>query len=87
MKTLFFLIKGLILSAWDNLMEELSKMEFSQEGIYILTGIISFVVIGLIVMTIKERMEKKREENHPHTQSPSQHHHHHHHHRKHHHKR
>ncbi len=85
MKTLLFFIKSLILSVWDNLMEELSKMEFSREGFFIITGIVSFVVIGLIVMSIKERMERKKEQEHPPTPPP--HHHHHHHHRKHHHKK
>lgn len=87
MKTLLFFIKSLILSVWDNLMEELSKMEFSREGIFIITGIVSFVVIGLIVMTIKERIERKKEQEHPPTPPPTSHHHHHHHHRGPHHKK
>ena len=71
-------------------MEELSKMEFSQEGIYIITGIVSFVVIGLIVLTIKEKMDAKKENEHPPTPPPHHHphshhrHHHRHHHRPHH---
>lgn len=84
MKTLLFFIKNLILSTWDNLMEELSKMEFSREGIFIITGIVSFVVIGLIVMTIKDRIERKKEQEHPPTSPPFPHHHHHHHRRPHH---
>lgn len=82
MKTIVLFISNMILSFWGNLMEELSKMEFSQEGIFIISGIVIFVIVGLIVMTIKERIERKKEQEHPPAQHP--HHPHHHHHRKHH---
>lgn len=81
----FYLFNQIIFSMWENLMEELSKMEFSQEGIYIISGIVIFVVVGLIVLAIKERIERKKEAqqaSHPHSPPP---HHHHHHHRHHHH--
>lgn len=83
MKTLLVFFSNLILSFWENLMEELKKMEFSREGIMIISGIVSFVIIGLIVMTIKERMEEKKEQEHPPAQQPPAAHHHHHHHRNH----
>ncbi len=70
-------ISNLILSFWGNLMEELSKMEFSREGIFIISGIVIFVIVGLIVVTIKDRMERKKEQKHPPTQHPHSSHHHH----------
>ncbi|MCX7728756.1 MAG: hypothetical protein N2203_04720 [Bacteroidia bacterium] len=85
MKTIILWISNLILSFWSNLMEELSKMEFSQEGIFILSGIVIFVIVGLIVMTIKERIERKKEQESPPAQHPPAHHHHHH--RRHHHRK
>jgi len=66
-------------------MEEISKLEFSKEGIYIIVGIVSFVVVGLIVITIKERIESKKEKEHPQTPPPHNPHHHHHRHHHHHH--
>ncbi len=84
MKTIAFFFLNLIASFWGNLMEELSKMEFSKEGIYIISGIVSFVVIGLIVLTIKEKMDAKKEKEHPPTPPPHHLHHPHHHHRHHH---
>lgn len=78
MKTIIFIISNLILSFWGNLMEEISKLEFSREGFYIIGGIITVVVIGLIAMTIKERIEKKQEKAHPPTPPSSFHHHQHH---------
>lgn len=77
MKTIIFFIANLIFSFWDNLMEEISKLEFSKEGIYLMSGIIGLVVIGIIVVSIKEKIDDKKEQEQPPTQIPHPHHHHH----------
>lgn len=80
MKTIIFSFFGIILSFWGDLMEEISKLEFSREGIYIISGIIGFVVIGLIAVTIKDKIEEKKEKKQSASSPPFTHHHHHHHH-------